>query len=103
MKKLFVILLVMLIALSACQTATPTESAAPTQAAAAGEATAAPAAEATAAQPAEPAPAAGPKELTVGLGQESYPTRGWAIDSDDGFSMAYIGILETLVKVDFDG
>jgi peptide/nickel transport system substrate-binding protein len=101
MKKLFVILLVMLIALTACQTATPTESAAPTQAA--GGPTAAPAVEATAANTAEPAAAAGPKELTIGLGQESYPQRGWAIETDDGFSLSYIGVLETLVKVDFDG
>jgi len=51
---------------------------------------------------AEPAPA-GPKEITVGLGSESYPRLGWTIETNDGFSMSYIGMLETLVKVDYDG
>jgi len=118
MKKLLVILLIMMVVLSACTTSAPTtapaEPPAPTEPAAkpaeAEPTAAAPAAtEAVAETPevaveptAEPAPA-GPKEVTVGLGPESYPRRGWTIDTDDAFSMAYIGMLETLVKVDFDG
>lgn len=126
MKKLLVLLLVAMMVLSACTPATPspavsqptaaaTEKPAATVAATAApvKTTEAPAktAEATVApteapaKTAEPtqAPAAGPKELTVGLGQESYPRRGWTIETDDGFAMAYVGFLETLVKVDYDG
>jgi len=44
-----------------------------------------------------------PKKLTIGFGPEDYPMRGWMIDGDDAFSLAYIGVLETLVKIDFDG
>ena len=63
-----------------------------------------PAAEEPAAEePAAEEPAAGPKTLTVAVGSESYHIRGWSIDTDDAFSMSYDGILETLVKVDYDG
>ncbi len=44
-----------------------------------------------------------PKKLVIGFGAEDYPMRGWTIEADDGFSLAYIGVLETLVKIDFDG
>ena len=129
MKKLLVLLLVTLMVLTSCTTpaATPaasqptaaaTQKVAETAAATAepAKATEAPAktaeatveatVEATAemtAEPTTPPAATGPKELTIGLGQESYPRRGWTIETDDGFSMSYIGILETLVKVDYDG
>ena len=96
MKKLFVLVLVLMMALTACQPA-----AAPTEAASGAES--APAGEAPAATEAAAPVAAEPKEIMIGLGQESYPQRGWQIETDDGFSMAYIGVLETLVKVDFDG
>jgi peptide/nickel transport system substrate-binding protein len=66
--------------------------------------TEAPAAEEPATEaPAAEEPAAGPKTLTVAVGSESYHIRGWTIDTDDAFSMSYYGILETLVKVDYDG
>jgi peptide/nickel transport system substrate-binding protein len=94
MKKLLVTLLVVLMTLTACQPAASTPVADDSSPAAAVE----PVVEATAAPV-----SAEPKEITIGLGQESYPQRGWAIETDDGFSMAYIGVLETLVKVDFDG
>jgi peptide/nickel transport system substrate-binding protein len=97
MKKLLVILLVVLMGLTACQ---PAATSAPT----ANEATSAPEQAPTkAAVEATVPPTAAPKEITIGLGQESYPRRGWTIETDDGFSMSYIGMLETLVKVDFDG
>ena len=97
MKKLIVILLVVLMTLTACQSATPAPAA--NEAPAVAEQPSSGAATEAAAEPA----AAAPKEITIGLGQESYPRRGWAIETDDGFSMSYIGVLETLVKVDFDG
>jgi peptide/nickel transport system substrate-binding protein len=97
MKKLLVILLVVLMGLTACQPAATSAPAASEPTSAPEQATTEATAEAT-----EPTVAA-PKEITVGLGQESYPRRGWTIETDDGFSMSYIGVLETLVKVDFDG
>ena len=54
-------------------------------------------------EPAEEPGAASLKTLTVGLGPESFHIRGWAPDTDDAFSMSYYGILETLVKVDYEG
>lgn len=95
MKKLLVVLLVLMMALTACQPA-----AAPTEVASGGDTSAAEVAapEATAAPV-----SAEPKEITVGLDAITYPSRGWAIETDDGFAMAYIGVLETLVKIDFDG
>lgn len=96
MKKLLVLSLVLLIAVTACSPAVvatnaPTEpGTVPTQA---------PGVEATE----SPVAPTGPKTIVIGLGTESYPQRGWTIETDDGFSMTYIGILETLVKVDFDG
>lgn len=117
MKKLLVILLVMLFIITACNPATPVANE-PTAAATeeqvvAEEPTAAvpePAAteEEVTTTEAAPEPTAAPvstepKEIIVGLGSESYPQRGWAMETDDSFSMSYIGMLETLVKVDFDG
>jgi peptide/nickel transport system substrate-binding protein len=118
MKKTLFVLLAMLLVLTACAPAVtpappsepPTAAVVATEApvaaptAAAVESTTAPVVEPTAA-PVEPtaAPPAAPKKITVALGPESYPRRGWTIDTDDAFSMSYIGVLETLVKVDFDG
>jgi len=118
MKKLLVILLAAMVVMTACApvastvapTAAPTEPAAkpaePTQQAApaATQPPAAPTAAPTTAPTVAPTAApAKPKEITIGLGQESYPRRGWTMETDDAFSMVYIGVLETLVKVDFDG
>lgn len=117
MKKLLVSLLILLFVVSACSPATPaavTEQppAATQPQPAVEEPTAAvpeapapeePAATEAVAEPPAAPPSAGPKEITIGLGTESYPQRGWMIETDDGFSLSYIGVLETLVKVDFDG
>lgn len=48
----------------------------------------------------EPAPS-GPK--TVTYGDLFWVDRGWAIETDDAFAMSRWGILEPLIKVDFDG
>ncbi|MEW6405314.1 MAG: ABC transporter substrate-binding protein, partial [Chloroflexota bacterium] len=93
MKKLLVTLLITLMILTACTPAATTEVV--SEPAPAGTE---PAADVTA----EPV-STEPKTLVVGLGSESYPRRGWTIDTDDAFSMSYVGILETLVKVDNDG
>jgi peptide/nickel transport system substrate-binding protein len=97
MKKLLVILLVMLMILTACQTAAPTQVASEPTAAATEPA------DDTSVEPTVEPVSAEPKTLVIGLGSESYPRRGWTIDTDDAFSMSYVGILETLVKVDYDG
>jgi len=44
-----------------------------------------------------------PKVLVTGLGQESWPVRGWTIETDDAFFLNGYGVCETLVWVDFDG
>ena len=122
MKKLLFILLAVMVVITACAPAatpvapTTAPAAAPTEppakpaeptkeAASATQAPAQPtAAPATAAPTVAPTAApAKPKEIMIGLGQESYPRRGWTMETDDAFSMVYIGVLETLVKVDFDG
>jgi len=51
----------------------------------------------------EPAAAAGPKTLVMGVSDFNFPIRGWTIDTDDAFAMSNFGMVETLVKVDFDG
>jgi peptide/nickel transport system substrate-binding protein len=127
MKKMIFVLLAMLLVLSACgpavtptsaptaavvqsttapaePTAAPVEptAAAPEPTAAAVEPTKAPEPTAAPVQPTE-APPAAPKKIVVGLGAESYPRRGWTIETDDAFSMSYIGVLETLAKVDNEG
>lgn len=112
MKKIAPLLVVLFLLLSACSTPTPavvqtaqpttgggaenlpaTEAVAEPTTAAAVEPTTAPAA----------APSAGPKTLVLGLGEESYPQAGWTLESDDAFDMSYIGIIETLVKIDYSG
>lgn len=117
MKKLLVSLLILLFVVSACSPATPapvTEQppAATEPQPAVEEPTAAvpeapapeePAATEAVAEPPAAPPSAGPKEITIGLGTEMYPQRGWMIETDDGFSLSYIGVLETLVQVDYDG
>ena len=118
MKKLQFVLLAVMVVITACAPAatpvapTTAPAAAPTEPPAKpAEPTkeAAPATQAPAQPTAAPATAAPtvapakPKEITIGLGQESYPRRGWTMETDDAFSMVYIGVLETLVKVDFDG
>ncbi len=118
MKKMLFVLLAMMLVLTACAPAvTPVATSAPVSATEAVAATAAPveptaaAVEPTAAPaeptaaPAEPTavPQAGPKKIIVGLGPEDYPQLGWAIDGDDAFSLLYIGVLETLVNIDFEG
>lgn len=110
MRRILPLLIVLVLILSACSTPTPapltteqTEPDAQTEEAAIETAESA---EAEAVEPTEePASSepAEPKRLTFGFGQETYPMRGWTVDTDDAFSMAYIGILETLVKIDFDG
>lgn len=120
MRRMLPILLVLVMVLSACGSAATTtaptaettavpaqptaaqseSSAAPTEAAPAE--TAAPAQTEAAAVPTV-SESAQPKRLVIGFGQEDYPMRGWMIDADDAFSLAYIGVLETLVKIDFDG
>lgn len=119
MKKMIFVLLAMLLVLSACSPAvTPEIPSQPTTAAvapatapvettaAAVEATTAPveptavAVEPTAVPPAAPA---APKKITIAFGPEDYPQRGWTIETDDAFSMVYIGVLETLAKIDYDG
>ncbi len=112
MKKILFALLALILVLSACSTATtePTEAVTEpevvaTEETVVDEATEEPAAateEPVVAATEEPAPA-GPKRVVIGLGTESYPQRGWMIETDDGFSMSYMGVLETLVKVDYDG
>lgn len=110
MRRILPLLIVLVLILSACSTPTPapltteqTEPDAQTEEAAIETAESA---EAEAVEPTEE-PASSepvePKRLTFGFGQETYPMRGWTVDTDDAFSMAYIGILETLVKIDFDG
>lgn len=116
MKKMIFVLLAMLLVLSACSPAvTPEVPSQPTTAAvapatapveptaAAVEATTAPVEPTAVAVEPTAVPPAAPKKITVGLGPEFYPRLGWTIDTDDAFSMGYIGVLETLVKVDFDG
>lgn len=107
MKKFLPLLIVLVMILSACSPATQAPATTNKQTTSNAQATAPAATSATAAtQPAEPtkaAAAAAPKTLTMGVGQESYPMRGWTVDTDDAFSMAYMGVLETLVKIDFDG
>ncbi len=109
MKKMLFVLLAMTLVITACgPAATPQETTEPeaivtestTSNVEPTEVTAATAEVAT--EPAVTEPA-GPKKLRVGFGAEDYPRLGWIIDGDDAFSMTYIGILETLVKVDFDG
>jgi peptide/nickel transport system substrate-binding protein len=95
MKKMFVLTMVLVIALAACSPAATPEATMDSG----GVTTEASGTEATSA----PAASSGPKSIVVGLGSESYPNRGWTVETDDGFSMTYIGMLETLVKVDFDG
>jgi peptide/nickel transport system substrate-binding protein len=115
MRRTLLVLLTLVLVLTACGTTT-TEVVKPTQATTVQtEAVAAPS-EVTAAKPTIPvqteevvAPTevsvepAQSKKLVIGFGSEDYPMLGWIIDGDDAFSMAYIGILETLVKIDFDG
>lgn len=114
MKKLVILLMLMAI-LAACSpaapTAAPTENvqdvsqpAVTTQEAVATEAVATEAvateAVATEAPVVEPV---GPKKLTYGLGQEGWPTRGYAVDTDDAFVFNSNFICETLVGVDLQG
>jgi peptide/nickel transport system substrate-binding protein len=101
MKKLLVILLaLMLVTLSACQPAAPAVAPSAPQA----QPTTGGAEEtAESAAPAAEPVSTEPKTLVVGLPSYQYPRRGWTVETDDAFSMTYIGVLETLVKVDFDG
>jgi peptide/nickel transport system substrate-binding protein len=115
MKKILFALLALMLVLSACTTATPeptteavtepatvaTEETTPAEPAA--EPGVEPTAEPAPAEPAAPPAATGPKTLFLGVGSEKYPMRGWQLETDDAFAMNYFGILETLVKVDFDG
>lgn len=50
--------------------------------------------------PSAPQPA-GPKRLTIT--ETFWPDNGYAIESDDAFSLSAWGVTETLLKVDFDG
>jgi peptide/nickel transport system substrate-binding protein len=79
MKKMLFVLLALVLVLTACGPA------------AAPAATEAPAAQAT------------PKKLIVGFGTEDFPRLGWTVDSDDAFSMSYLGIIETLTRIDYEG
>jgi peptide/nickel transport system substrate-binding protein len=100
MKKMLVVLLALLMLLTACgPAATPT--AAPVATTVATTAPVSAATEAPTAVPPTATPA--PKTLTVGYGTEMWPTRGFTIDTDDAMALAEFGVLETLVKVDFDG
>lgn len=102
-KLLFILLAMMLVTLSACQPAAPTPVANEPSAPQAQPTTAGTdETQESAAPPAEPV-AAEPKTLVIGLDSVNYPRRGWTIDTDDAFSMSYIGFLETLVKVDYEG
>lgn len=110
MRRILPLLIVLVLILSACSTPTPapltTEQTEPDAQTEEAVIETAESAEAEAVEPTEePASSepAEPKRLTFGFGQETYPMRGWTVDTDDAFSMAYIGILETLVKIDFDG
>jgi peptide/nickel transport system substrate-binding protein len=103
MKKLLVVLLAVLMTLVACQ---PAPSApAGSEAAPVAEQPSPGKATETAVEPAAAAPAVvtAPKEITIGFPSYFFTRRGWTIETDDGFTMSYIGMLETLVKVDFDG
>jgi peptide/nickel transport system substrate-binding protein len=112
MRRIFPVLLALMMIFTACtpaatEVAPATTEAAPAATEAQAVETSAPAAtEAVAAQTeavATESASATPKKLTIGFGPEDYPMRGWMIDGDDAFSLAYIGVLETLVKIDFDG
>lgn len=96
MKKMLVVLLALLVVLTACgPAATPT---------AAPVATTTPVSGATEPPTAVPPTAApAPKTLTIAYGTEMWPTRGFTIDTDDALALAGYGVLESLVKVDFDG
>lgn len=109
MKKLVILLMLMAI-LAACSPATPT--AAPTENTVPNveSQTAEPNTEATQETVATEAPVVeptsepvGPKNLTYGLGQEGWPTRGFAVDTDDAFVFNSNFICETLVGVDLEG
>ncbi len=115
MKRIILVLLTLVLVLTACGPAT-TGAVIPTQATTVQtEAVTAPT-EMTAAEPTTPvkteevvAPTelpteqAQPKKLVIGWGPEEYPMLGWIIDGDDAFSMREMGMLETLVTVDFNG
>lgn len=108
MRRILPFLLVMVLMLSACGPSateavqTPEPTAVPTEAEAVE--TSAPVQTEAVSAPTEAAvEPAQPKQLVMGFGSENYPMRGWMIDADDAFSLAYIGVLETLVKIDFDG
>ncbi len=106
MKRLIFALLAFVLVLSACGGAAKTTTApitTPTTVATEETATQPPATEEPTAEPVIQHVTPEPKTLVVGLGSESYPRRGWTIETDDAFSMSYIGVLETLVKVDYDG
>jgi peptide/nickel transport system substrate-binding protein len=98
MKKLLVSLLAITLLLTACQPAAPTQVAAEPTTAAAGSV----AAEETTEPAAEPV-STEPKTLVVGMPSIQYPRLGWTMETNDAFSMAYVGILESLVKIDYDG
>jgi peptide/nickel transport system substrate-binding protein len=112
MKKMLLVLLAMLMLLTACGPAATTDATsepitAVTESTTEGvqpttEDVVEPTAE-TVVEPTAETVVAEPKTLVIGFGTESYPRLGWTIDTDDAFSMSYIGVLETLVKVDYDG
>lgn len=103
---LFAILIIASMIVASCGTPAAEAPAAEAPAAEA-PAAEAPAAEAPAAEaPAAEAPAAEamePKEIVVVGGAESYHLKGWSIETDDAFQMSYYGLLETLIKIDYEG
>jgi peptide/nickel transport system substrate-binding protein len=114
MKKILFLMVIFTLLLSACGQATPsaetetaataaiTEETAATEESAATETVATETVAPEAVQEATPTSEAAPKKLTIGVG-DGYPRKGWMIESDDAFALTYYGIMETLIKVDFDG
>ncbi len=106
MNKRIFILFALVILLTSCASPSPTQPSTAEPIQAATEITSATEAISATAEPveatSEPATSK-PKEVTIGFDTAIYPHRGWAIETSDGFAMAYIGVLETLVKVDYDG
>jgi peptide/nickel transport system substrate-binding protein len=103
MKRICLLIVLVLIAVTAC---TPTAEGTPATPAITGEtlATPSPAATAPAAERSPSAPnvgQSGTKRLVAGL--QFAPRAGWAIETNDAFVLTNLGILETLVKVDHDG